>query len=394
MSVSGIAKRAAAIEPFRVMDILARAKAAEAAGRDLVHMEVGEPDFPTPQPIMAAAARALASGFTHYTPAAGIEALRSAIAEHYGLRFGVAVNPRRVLLTPGATGALQLAFALTLDIGDQVLISDPGYPCNRHLARLCGAEPVAVEVGEDSAWQPSAERLRAEITERTKVIVVATPANPTGTLIEPVELAALKQLARERGLTLIVDEIYQGLTYGVDGLSAVSAHAEPVLVVNSFSKFFGMTGWRLGWLVVPEASIETAERLAQNMFLAPGTLAQHAALAAFEEQTLAILEERRQAFGRRRDLLWRGLVDAGFHLPVLPGGAFYILARLPDGAAGGADEVAQALLEEADVAVTPGRDFGASIAERWLRFAYTTSEERLAMGVERIGDWMARVVGQ
>jgi aspartate/methionine/tyrosine aminotransferase len=372
----------AGIAPFHVMALLAEAQRLEAEGRDIVRMEVGEPDFATPEPIARAGVAAIESGLTHYTPAAGLPELRARIARYYAERYGVEIAPERVLVTPGASGALLLAFGVLLDAGDQVLMADPGYPCNRQFARVLGAEPVGVAVGAETAYQLNAALLARRWTGRTRAALLASPANPTGTLIPARELAAMAELVRAQGGHLVVDEIYHGLTYGLDAPTALAADPE-VFVVNSFSKYFGMTGWRLGWVIAPEDYVREMERLAQNLFLAPPTPAQHAALAAFEPETLGILEQRRAAFRERRDFLLPELRDLGFEIAVEPQGAFYIYA---DCSAHGRDAQALCarLLDEAGVAVTPGIDFGAHRANEHVRFAYTTSVDRLRVAVGRL----------
>lgn len=381
------ARRMAHIQPFHVMALLARARALEAQGHDIVHMEIGEPDFPTPAPIVAAGQRALAAGLTHYTPALGLPELRAAIRDFYRDHHGVAVDPGRIVVTPGASGALHLVLALLVDRDQQVLLADPGYPCNRNFVHLVEGEPVGVPVDAATGYQLTAAMAEQHWTERTRVLMVASPANPTGTLLAQGELAALQQLAQERGARLVVDEIYHGLTYGVDAPTALAVSDE-LFVINSFSKYFGMTGWRLGWIVAPPDQVEGLERLAQNLYLAAPTLSQHAALAAFTPETRAILEERRAAFQARRDYLLPALRELGFVIPVTPQGAFYLYAdcsRFTD------DSFAfsRQLLEAAGVAITPGLDFGAHRAAQHVRFAYTTDIPRLREGVERIRRFVA-----
>jgi aspartate/methionine/tyrosine aminotransferase len=388
-SPAQLSKRAAAIEPFHVMRLLARAREMEAAGRHVVHMEIGEPDFPTPRPIVEAGQRALTAGKTKYTPARGLPELREAIASHYRSRYGVAVDPERILITPGASGGLQLLLAALLDAGDGVLLADPGYPCNRHLVRLFGGLPRQVPVDAKTSYQLVAEHLDTAWQPDVRVVMVASPSNPTGTVLQADQLAQLCAAVRERGASLVVDEIYQGLVYGGADHSALAAGSEGLFVVNSFSKFFGMTGWRLGWVVAPEDCIEVLDRLAQNLYLAAPTLSQYAALAAFEADTQAVLESRRREFQRRRDFLLPALRDLGFRFQASPEGAFYLYARCEDLAADSADFAAQ-LLEEAAVAVTPGMDFGANEPHRHLRFAYTTSLTELREGVRRIEQFLPR----
>jgi len=377
-----IARRMGEIEPFHVMELLARARELEAAGRSIIHMEIGEPDFTTPQPIIDAAQQALSEGKTHYTPALGLPALREAIAGFYQSRYGVEVPARRIIITPGASGALLLALGVLLDRDSEVLMADPGYPCNRHFVRFIEGRARAIEVNADTDYQLTAEIIRANWTDATRAAMVATPSNPTGTLIAADELAAMAALAREKNGALLVDEIYHGLIYDEATPTALTL-SDDLFVVNSFSKYFCMTGWRLGWLVVPEAYIREVEKLAQNLFIAAPTLAQHAAVAAFTEETHAILEQRRLAFQQRRDYLLPALRELGFDIPVTPQGAFYLYAdcsrHSEDSFRFAAD-----LLEQAGVAVTPGIDFGKHLPEKHLRFAYTTSLENLAEGVARI----------
>ncbi|MCK5639538.1 MAG: pyridoxal phosphate-dependent aminotransferase [Gammaproteobacteria bacterium] len=370
------------IGPFQVMDLLARARELEAQGRSIIHMEIGEPDFTSPAPIMAAAQQALQDNLTHYTPALGLPALREAIAKHYRSSYGVNVSAERIVVTPGASGALLLAMGVLLNPGEQVLMADPGYPCNRHFARFVEAEAVAVPVGAETGYQLTAEHISNAWSPQTQAALLASPSNPTGTLLEHEELAAIYEAVNSRGGRLLVDEIYHGLIYEGDSSTALTI-SDDIFVINSFSKYFSMTGWRLGWLVVPEAYLREVEKLAQNLFIAAPTLAQHAALAAFEPETLAILEQRREEFHRRRDYLLPELRALGFDIPVTPQGAFYIYAdcsKFTDNSQSFADD----LLENAGVAVTPGADFGNYLPERYLRFAYTTSMGNLQEGVQRL----------
>ncbi len=377
------AARMADIAPFHVMEVMGRAQAAAAAGRDIVHMEVGEPDFATAAPIVEAGIRALRDGHTHYTLALGLPALREAIADSYRTRNGIAVEPRRVVVTVGASGALQLALWALVGPGDEVLLTDPGYPCNRHFVRLAGGLPVELPVGADTGWQPTAPQIEAALTPRTRAVLLASPANPTGAVIDRDELGRIATLLRARGVALIADEIYHGLVYDAGTTTALACDADAI-VVNSFSKYFGMTGWRLGWAVVPDALLRLVEKLAQNLFIAPPTPAQYAALAAFEPATLAVLDQRRDEFRARRDLLLPALRDCGFDIPATPQGAFYIYAGCEPFAADSA-ALCLRLLDEAGVAATPGLDFGPHTARTHLRFAYTTSRERIEDAIARLG---------
>ncbi len=377
------AARMADIAPFHVMEVMGHAKAAAAAGRDIVHMEVGEPDFATAGPIVEAGIRALRDGHTHYTLALGLPALREAIADFYRARHGVAVQPRQVVLTVGASGALQLALWALVGPGDEVLLTDPGYPCNRHFVCLAGGVPVELPVGPQSNWQPTTAQIEAALTPRTRAVLLASPANPTGAVIDREELARIAALLRQRRVALIADEIYHGLVYDADTTTALACDVDAI-VVNSFSKYFGMTGWRLGWAVVPDALLRSVEKLAQNLFIAPPTPAQYAALAAFEPATLALLDDRRDAFRVRRDLLLPALRGFGFDIPVSPQGAFYIYAGCGRFSAD-SSAFCLRLLDEAGVAATPGLDFGPHTARSHLRLAYTTSRERIAQAIDRLG---------
>jgi aspartate/methionine/tyrosine aminotransferase len=376
------AARMATIEPFHVMELMARAKALEAQGRDIIHMEVGEPDFPTPQPIIDAAQRFIAGGQVFYTHALGLPQLREAIAGFYATRYGVSVDPARIVVTAGASGALMLALGALISPGDEWLLTDPGYPCNRHFVRLLEGVPRSLDVDAATDYQPTVEKVGAGWTAKTKGLLVASPNNPTGTLIEPGQLAQLWQAMRTRGGTLVVDEIYHGLTYGADARTALEISDE-IIVINSFSKYFGMTGWRLGWLVVPPQMVRDVEKLAQNLYIAASTPAQHAALAAFEPETLAILEGRRQAFRARRDLLLPGLRKLGFRIDTEPQGAFYIYADIGK-LSEDSHRLAGQLIEHAGVACTPGLDFGANAPGRHMRFAYTVASEKLSAGLARL----------
>lgn len=376
-----IAARANDIAPFHVMDILARAQALQRAGHDVIHLEIGEPDFPTPAPIVEAGVDALRAGLTHYTGALGLPELREDIAGFYASRWSARVAPERVVVTPGASGALLLALGLLAGPGDEVLMADPGYPCNRHFARFCEARAVGVPVGADSGFQLTLELIVRHATPATRVVLIASPSNPTGTVIPADELERIQGWCSDRGIALVVDEIYLALTY--DGIEHSAARRDDVFVINSFSKYFLMTGWRLGWLVAPAWAVPALERLAQNLFLAAPTVAQHAARAAFSPQTLVALEARKDELRARRDFLLPALRERGFGIPVTPQGAFYLYA---DSSAFGADSQALAhrLLERVGVAVTPGIDFGSHAPMQHLRFAYTQPLVRLKEAMARL----------
>ena len=381
-----VAARMQRIQPFHVMALLARARELEAAGRSVVHMEIGEPDFVTPQPVIDAGHAALQAGLTHYTPATGLPELRRRIARHYLDRYALEIDPQRVVVTPGASSALQLVLAALVDPGSRVLLTDPGYPCNRNFVYLLNAEPVGMPVGADTAWQPSVAQVREQWNADTSVLLLASPSNPTGTLLDPGRMQACLEVVRAGGGTLVIDEIYHGLTYGPAVPTALSVSDE-ICVINSFSKYFGMTGWRLGWLVAPPALVPELDKLAQNLFLAAPTLSQHAALQAFEAPSIEILEQRRECFRQRRDYLLPALRELGFGIPVAPDGAFYLYADCSR-FTGDSFAFSQRLLEEVGVAITPGIDFGSHRAGEHVRFAYTTSLEQLQEGVRRLRDYL------
>lgn len=377
-----IASRAREIEPFRVMAVLARARELEAQGRDIVHLEIGEPDFSTAEPIVAAGQAALALGQTRYTPAAGLPELREAIAQWYAQAYGAQVGAERILVTPGASGALLLAVALLVEAGQTLLLGDPGYPCNRHFLRLIEASAQMVPVGAADRFQLTAALAAQHWQPQTAGVLVASPANPTGEILDRDALADLRALCRQRGGHLLVDEIYHGLVYEGSAPSIVEI-TNGAFAINSFSKFFGMTGWRVGWMVAPAAFVPELEKLAQNLFIAPSTPAQYAALAAFTPAALAICNARRDELHRRRDFLLRELRALGFGIPHAPAGAFYLYAdasRFTDDS----ERFCADLLEQHGVALTPGTDFGHHGARTHVRFAYTTGMERLEEAIRRL----------
>lgn len=382
-----IAARMYGIEPFHVMAILAQAQALEAAGRDIIHLEIGEPDFATPEPIIEAGIAALRAGHTHYTDARGLPALREAISGFYATRWLATVDPARIMVTPGASGALLLALGLLAGPGDEVLMADPGYPCNRHFARFCDARAITVPVEASSGFQLTLDLIERHATPATRAVLIASPSNPTGTSISPDELERIHDWCSAQGVALIVDEIYLALTY--DGVEHTAARWDDVFVINSFSKYFLMTGWRLGWLAAPAWAMPALERLAQNLFLAASTPAQHAALAAFLPATLDALAARKSELHARRDFLLPALCERGFAIPMKPQGAFYLYA---DCRAHTDDsfQFAQVLLEQVGVAVTPGLDFGQHQPQRFLRIAYTQPLPRLAEAIARIDGFLAR----
>tara|TARA_R110001592_G_scaffold111372_1_gene308375 strand:- start:15723 stop:16832 length:1110 start_codon:yes stop_codon:yes gene_type:complete len=364
------------------MSVLARAKTFEAQGHDVIHMEIGEPDFSTPAPIVRAGQAALASGQTGYTPALGLPALREAIAGRYAQRYGVDLDPARVVVTPGGSAALLLITSLLVDPGQSMLMADPSYPCNRNFLRLLGAHAKMIPTGPDSAYQLTPELVFQHWDASCSAVLAASPSNPTGTVLSREQLQNLATSVESLNGHLVVDEIYHGLTYDCRASSVLEV-APDAFVLNSFSKYFGMTGWRLGWLIAPEAAIPELEKLAQNLYICAPHMAQVAALAAFGEETMAICEERRQAFHSRRDFLLPALRDLGFAIPVTPEGAFYLYADIQKHSAD-STSFCQQLLESEYLAVTPGLDFGHYRQHEHVRFAYTASLDRLAMAVDRL----------
>lgn len=376
------ADRLQGINPFRVMTVLERARILEAQGRQIVHLEVGEPDFVTASPILEAGRLALAQGYTGYTPAAGLPQLRQRIAELYHHRHGLTIDSQRVFVTPGASGALVLLAQMLLNPGDGVMMTDPGYPCNRNFVRLAGAQAQLVPVDAASHYQLTPQLLDAHVTPATRAVWLASPSNPTGTVLDRDGLRAVSEWCTARGIHLLVDEIYHGLDY-VGGLPSALEISPDAIIVNSFSKYFGMTGWRLGWFVVPEALVQPSNILAQNLFISASTIAQHAALRAFDDDAVAIFEQRRDAFAQRRRFLLDALPSLGFSVDVEPEGAFYIYAGI-QGISDNSEHFCQTLLEHFGVAVTPGTDFGEFRCDRHVRFAFTTGMPQLEQAVERL----------
>ncbi|MCW4474216.1 pyridoxal phosphate-dependent aminotransferase [Xanthomonas sp. H13-6] len=385
---TGYSRRSREIAPFHVMSLLARANALEQAGHDVIHLEIGEPDFTTAAPIVRAGQAALAAGHTRYTAARGLPALREAIAGFYRDRYRLDIDPERILVTPGGSGALLLASSLLVDPGRHWLLADPGYPCNRHFLRLVEGAAQLVPVGPDSGYQLTPDTVAAHWNADSVGALVASPANPTGTTLAADALAALSAALKTRGGHLVVDEIYHGLTYGFDAPSVLEVD-DDAFVLNSFSKYFGMTGWRLGWLVAPPQAVPELEKLAQNLYISASSIAQHAALACFAPETLAILEARREQFHRRRDYLLPALRELGLRIEVEPQGAFYLYCDVSD-FTDDAQAFCAYFLETEHVAFTPGLDFGHHRAGQHVRIAYTQDVARLQEAVARIGRGLER----
>jgi aspartate/methionine/tyrosine aminotransferase len=384
--VVSVAARTARIDPFYVMEVAKAAARLEAAGRSVIHLSIGEPDFTAPESVQAAARRAIERGATQYTPALGIAPLREAIAGWYQRAYGLNVDPGRVIVTAGASGALLLAFAALIERDSEVLLPDPSYPCNRHFISLFDGRARLVPCGPDARFQFSRATVEHAWTAATRGVLLASPSNPTGTSIRPDELAALLGAVRRRSGFVVVDEIYQGLSYDDAPVSALALDPDAV-VLNSFSKYFCMTGWRLGWMVVPQALVATIEKLAQNLYICPSAIAQQAALACFETDALAVYEQRRAQFRRRRDALVPALRRLGFGVPVVPDGAFYVYA---DVSAFGMDSwrFAFEVLDRTGVCLVPGRDFGRADPDRWVRISYATDSERIAEAIRRLEPYL------
>jgi len=390
-----LASRLDRIDPFYVMEC-AKAAAEIAAlpecdpargGEPMIYLNIGEPDFTAPEAVQEAAIAALGAGRTQYTQATGLPALRERIAGWYAQRFGLDIDPSRIIVTAGASAALQLACLALFEAGDQVLMPDPTYPCNRHFVAAVGAEPVPMTCGPAHRFQPDAAQVeshwQATGHQRTRGVLLASPSNPTGTSIAPDVMRDIVGAVRARGGVTIVDEIYLGLSYDERYAGSALAHGDDVVSVNSFSKYFNMTGWRLGWLVVPPAMVPAVEKLAQNLYICASSIAQHAALACFGADTLAIYEQRRQAFRERRDYIVPALQSLGLNVPVVPDGAFYAWADCSRFSASSWD-LAFELMRSAHVAVTPGRDFGQSETARYLRISFATAQAQLETAVERL----------
>jgi aspartate/methionine/tyrosine aminotransferase len=393
-----ISQRAQQIEPFHVMEVAkaANALAAQYAQSDapMIFLNIGEPDFTAPPLVQEAALRAIRDGATQYTAATGLPLLKERISHWYRQRFGLFVAPERIVITSGASAALQLVCLALIDAGDEVLMASPGYPCNRHFVAAAGGTVTLLQGAAQDRFQPTAAQVAAAWQPgKTQAVLLASPANPTGASIAPDELQRMHQTVRQHGGTTVVDEIYLGLSFDAAYGQTALALGEDIISVNSFSKYFNMTGWRLGWLVLPSSLVPVVERLAQNLFICPSAIAQHAALACFEDASIAEYERRRWVFKARRDFFVPALKQLGLAVPVLPDGAFYawadcalVCARLglPDSAALG-----RAMMQSAHVAVTPGRDFDAARGHHFIRFSTANASAELEHTIARLKKWLA-----
>lgn len=396
-----IAQRAQRIEPFYVMEV---AKAASAlaqefagSGKPMIFLNIGEPDFTAPPLVQEAAARAIAQGTTQYTQATGLPALRERISSWYASRFGVQVAPSRIIVTAGASAALQLACLALIEAGDEILMPDPSYPCNRHFVSAAEGNAVLIPTTAEERFQLTREKVQAAWNDKTRGVLLASPSNPTGTSIAPEELQRIHEFVHGQGGVTLIDEIYLGLSYeehfGHSALAMPGELGQSVISINSFSKYFNMTGWRLGWLVVPEALAPVVERIAQNLFICASTVAQHAALACFEPDSLLEYERRRAEFKARRDYFIPELNRLGLRVPVMPDGAFYAYADCTETAArlgvSGSWDLAFELMKRAHLAVTPGRDFGQAAPEKFVRFSTANSMDQLREAVARLRTLLA-----
>ncbi|MEI8031435.1 MAG: pyridoxal phosphate-dependent aminotransferase [Comamonadaceae bacterium] len=389
MKISGRAQR---IEPFYVMEV---AKAASAlalkvaqTASPMVFLNIGEPDFTAPPLVQEAACKAIRDGLTHYTQAVGMWALRERISDWYWQRFSVKVAASRIVVTAGASAALQLACLALIESGDEILMPDPSYPCNRHFVSAADGTAVLIPTCAANRFQLSADKVQAAWSDRTRGVLLASPSNPTGTSIHPDELRRIHTVVSNQGGITLVDEIYLGLSYDAQYAQTALALDENVISINSFSKYFNMTGWRLGWMVVPERIVPVIERLAQNLFICPSTISQYAALACFEPDSLAEYERRRAEFQTRRDYFIPALHALGLSVPVMPDGAFYAWA---DGSAAchklkvkDSWDLAFEIMQQAHVAVAPGRDFGSANVHNFIRFSTASSMPQLKVAIERL----------
>ncbi|MEG0445803.1 MAG: pyridoxal phosphate-dependent aminotransferase [Comamonas sp.] len=384
--------RAERIDPFYVMEVAkaAQAKAQELANTDspMIFLNIGEPDFTAPPLVQEAAARAIRNGTTQYTPALGLTELRERISAWYAQRFGVEVPARRIVITAGASAALQLACLATINAGDEILMPDPSYPCNRHFVSAAEGTAVMVPTTAAERYQLSADKVQAHWGNKTRGVLLASPSNPTGTSIASDELARIHDVVRAKGGLTIIDEIYLGLSHDEAFGHSALALGEDIISINSFSKYFNMTGWRLGWMVVPEAMVPVVERMAQNLFICASTIAQHAALACFEPESIAEYERRRAEFKARRDYFIPALEALGLPVPVKPDGAFYAWADCRGAAdklgVKGSWDFAYALMDRAHLAITPGRDFGSYETADFVRFSTANSMAQLQEAVARM----------
>lgn len=370
------------IDPFIVMDVMRDANALDATGANIVHLEVGQPGTPAPERVREAAAAAALSERLGYTDAMGIVPLRERIARHYRDFYDVEVDPAGVVVTTGSSGSFLLSFLAAFDEGDRVALAAPGYPAYRNILSALGVEPVVVETRLEDRFQPTPELL-GQVEGRIDGLIVASPSNPTGTMIDRAGMDELTQYCRKNGIRLISDEIYHGITYGHESVTALSFDPN-ALIINSFSKYFSMTGWRLGWMIVPPDMLRSIECLAQNLFISPPSLSQVAAMAAFD--SLDELRENVVRYAKNREILLAELPKARFDRLAPADGAFYIYADVGE-LTNDSAEFCRRMLTEAQVAATPGLDFDPYRGNAYVRFSFAGSEDDIIRGVQRLKDW-------
>ena len=387
-----ISSRAEKIEPFYVMEV---AKAASKLAQSVAHtsepmvfLNIGEPDFTAPPRVQEAAQRAISKGLSQYTPATGLPALRERISAWYQTRFGLDIPASRIVVTAGASAALQLACLALIESGDEILMPDPSYPCNRHFVSAAQGQAILLPTSAETRFQPSAQQIRDAWGPKSRGVLLASPSNPTGSSIDPAELRDIHHFVQSQGGITLVDEIYLPLSFDAHFGQTALAIDDAVISINSFSKYFNMTGWRLGWMVVPETLVPVIERLAQNLFICPSTIAQHAALACFDAESIALYEARREEFKARRDYFVPALKKLGLEVPVMPDGAFYAWADCTQACSKlglqGSWDFSFAVMEQAHVAITPGRDFGHAMTSQFVRFSTASSMEQLHTAVNRL----------
>jgi aspartate/methionine/tyrosine aminotransferase len=380
--MTSLSKRAQEIQPFIVMEVLERAHELERQGRHIIHLEVGEPDFPTPKCICHAGARAIENGDTHYTHSLGILEFRETICEHYRKKYGVHFGPERVVVTSGTSPALFMIISALLESGDEILISDPHYPCYPNFSKFIGAKPVFIQVYEEDAFQLRAEEMKKKIGPATRAIIVNSPSNPTGNLLSAERMEEITNL----GIPVISDEIYHGLVYG-ETEHSILEFSDDAFVVNGFSKLYAMTGWRLGYIISPADFVRPLQKIQQNFFVSAGSIAQRAGLAALKEAENDV-DQMVKIYDERRKFMIQRVRELGFGLTVEPAGAFYMLLNARHLSSSSYD-LAFEILEKAGVGVTPGIDFGEN-AEGYIRLSYANSLENIKKGLDRIEDFLKR----
>ncbi|MFA5704154.1 MAG: pyridoxal phosphate-dependent aminotransferase [Advenella sp.] len=387
--MSRIAKRIEKALTFQAMEVTKIAQKLKEQGQDIISLGIGEPDFTAPAIVVETLNHAAEAGLSGYCPALGITPLRAEIANYYKKHFGASVNPEQVIITSGASGALSLACLSTLNPGDEILMPDPAYPANSNFIICAGATPRLIPCTAEERFQLSAEKIMANWNSNTRGVLIASPSNPTGTSVDSQELKKIIHAVKERNGMVIMDEIYLGLSYDRDPISALSIDPD-IIVINSFSKYFHMTGWRLGWMIVPEDIVPAVEKLASSLCICPPTLAQHAAITCFTDEAMAIYEKRRLAFKERRDYLLPELERLNLKVPVVPDGAFYIYADISH-YSDNSETFARDLLNETGVAVIPGLDFGPEHASRMIRISYATGLDRLKEAIARMAPFLQKL---